>query len=341
MAKDYYKTLGVEKSATATDIKTAYRKLARKHHPDVNPNNKQSEEKFKEINEAYDVLSDDDKRRKYDRYGVDWEKLDKAGAPPPSGNGRGNFGFGFDQQDGGGFSDIFGDILNRSGSRRSTGTSFGFGTSAQPKPVRGDDREEETEISIEEAYSGTARVVELQSADACPACNATGLRGGQRCPTCVGIGFVPRVKRLEVRIPAGVDEGSRVRIAGEGGPGIGGGARGDLYLKIKLRAQTTFERKSNDLYTTAVVPVYTAMLGGEATVPSPTGKRFALKIQPETQNGALIRLSRQGMPALNASLSDTGTRGDLYVRIQVELPTNLSPAERELVEQLRRLREGR
>lgn len=344
MAKDYYKTLEIDKSATEKDVKSAFRRLALKYHPDRNRDNKQAEERFKEINEAYEVLSDAEKRRKYDQFGVDWEKYDKAGYGS-SGSSYG--GYNYDRSGANsGFSDIFDNIFgskSKTGTRTTPGASttndFGFGRAANAnaagtRPVRGDDREQAIELSLEEAFNGATRQMTVQSSDICQVCNGTGLKSGQRCATCLGLGVVPRSKRLEVRIPAGVEESSRVRVTGEGGSGFGGGPRGDLYLKVHILPHPVFERKNSDLYTTISIPLYTAVLGGEVIVPSLKGGKFGLSIPGDTQNGKAFRLTAQGMPILN----QPGSRGDMYVKVEIVLPSNLSDEEKNLFRRLRDLR---
>lgn len=351
MAKDYYKTLEVNRNATEQDIKSAYRKLARKYHPDMNPSNKQAEERFKEIGEAYEVLSDPDKRRKYDM-GADWSR-----------GGSSSYSYGGNSTSytkANGFGDIFDSIFGGStkgatgnpstGRTTSTGTTgrtnnyntpgtntstdFGFGRGASPRPQKGDDREQEIELTLEEAYNGTVRQLQIQSSEYCGACNGSGLRAGQRCNACLGLGVVPRQKRLEIRIPAGVDEGSKVRIAAEGGAGLAGGQRGDLYLKVHIGQHQLFERKNADLHVTISVPLYTALLGGEGVVPSLKGGKFMLNVPAETPNGKIFRLAGQGMPVVN----QTNQRGDLFVKVEVVLPNNLSNEEKELVRRLRDIR---
>lgn len=352
MAKDYYKVLGVERSANEQEIKTAYRKLARKYHPDMNPNNKQAEERFKEVSEAYEVLSDGDKRRKYDQYGADWEKLDKVGGYSRSSASTSARDYGFDYSGSSGFGDIFDNIFGRNNNpntRRSAGagtstnpnTNFGFnrtGTAssagAGTRATRGEDREQSVDISLEESFNGTTRQFHIQSPETCTECGGIGWKGNQRCSTCIGLGVVPHSKRLEVIIPAGVEEGSKVRVAGEGGPGLNNGPRGDLYLKIHLLSHPIFERKGVDLHTTITIPLYTAVLGGEVIVPSPSGRKFALTVPSETPNNKIFRLTNQGMPKLNVPKQ----RGDMYVKVEVTLPTNLSDEERDLFERLRQIR---
>ena len=329
--KDYYSIMGIGRGATEKEIKQAYRKLARKYHPDVNPGNKTAEEKFKEVNEAHDVLSDPEKRRKYDRYGDAWEHADQFArdgqAPGQSGGfDFSNFNFGGAGQGGtaefGGerLEDLFSGMFARGGGSR------------RARPRRGQDIESHVEITLEEAFNGTSRLLTLQVEEACPACGGTGRTQRTICATCRGGGSVLRSKQLEVKIPPGVKTGSRIRMAGQGGPGSGGAA-GDLYLVITVRAHPLFERQGDNLVTPVAVPLLTAVLGGMVHVPTPRGTRLELKIPPETQNGRVLKLTGQGMPHL-----DKAGKGDLLVRVNVQLPTGLSDAEKELFARLKNLR---
>jgi molecular chaperone DnaJ len=319
--KDYYSILGINRSAGDKEIKQAYRRLARKYHPDVNPGDKSAETRFKEINEAYEVLSDPEKRKKYDQFGSQWQYADqfaKAGQGAQWDSGRGGTYRTYDFGDLGDLGDIFGGIFQ------------GFGTSgrqtARPKSV-----EHPVDVTLEEAFQGTKRVIQIQAEDVCPTCGGTGRTGRTRCSVCGGSGRLLKPRRLEVKIPPGVTDGSRVRIAGQGSQGSGG-ARGDLYLIIRVLPHQLFERKGDDLYTEIQIPLVTTMLGGEAAVPTLKGK-VALKIPPETQNGKVFRLTGQGMPHLNDS-----SRGDLFAKVKVVLPTGLTPKERQLFEQLKAYR---
>ena len=330
MAKDFYNVLGLNKTATDKEIKAAFRKLARKYHPDVNPGNKSAEEKFKEINQAYEVLSDPNKRQKYDQYGEQWQYANnfagaggaKSGQPPPGFDFSG-FNFGGKGQtsnfSGEGFSDIFDQILNRR--RGGRGRREG-----------GQDIEQPVEISLEEAASGTSRLLNLQGQEPCPTCGGTGRLQKAVCSTCQGSGGIVRTKQLEVKIPAGVRTGSRVRMAKQGGAGMGSGPPGDLFMIITIRPHSQFERQGDDLLTAISVPLVTAMLGGEVTVPTLKGL-LELKIPPETQNGRVFKLTGQGMPYLGKA-----GRGDLKAKVNVVLPTQLSPDERALFERLREAR---
>jgi curved DNA-binding protein len=314
--KDYYKTLGVNKNATDKEIKSAFRKLARKYHPDVNPDDPQAEARIKEINEAYEVLSDPEKRAKYDELGVDWQHWQRAGGRPgdfdwsrwttgPGGQGaRVRYStpedleglFGSDSP----FSDFFDSIFGGIGGRV---RGFGGmeGSERQARMRRGQDLEHEVEISLAEAFHGTTRLLS---------------RDG---------------RRLEVRIPAGAKTGTRVRVRGEGG-GVTGGQAGDLYLKVRVAEDTRFERKGDDLHMSVPVDLYTAVLGGEVRVATLAGE-VRLKVPAGSQNGQVFRLRGKGMPKLR----QPAEHGDLYARLDVRLPTNLTPEQRELFEQLRRL----
>ncbi|MDP2918966.1 MAG: J domain-containing protein [Dehalococcoidia bacterium] len=320
--KDYYNILGVPRDASEQDIKKAYRKLARKYHPDVNPGNKSAEEKFKGINEAYEVISDAEKRKKYDQYGDKWQYADQfAGAQQAGGWDFGQGGAQAFHSEGteADLDSIFGDLL-------------GGGFRRRPRARRGQDIEYPVEMTLEEAYHGTTRNIALQSEEACSACRGTGRIANLPCSVCKGAGVVIHTKRLEVKIPPGVKTGSRVRLAGKGQPGQAGGASGDLYLVTTVRPHDVFERKDDDLYVDLAVPLTVAVLGGEVQVPSIKGK-LALKIPPETQNGRIFRLAKQGMPHLGDS-----TYGDLLAKVNVVLPGDLTPQEKELFRKLKELR---
>lgn len=331
MARDFYEVLGVSRTATEKEIKSAYRKLARKYHPDVNPGDKAAEARFKEINQAFEVLSDPEKRKKYDRWGDQWElaeQFEAAGARPganPFGRGAGA-AFGRDNGEG----DIFGDFgsIFESLFRRERG-----GPRAAGANRRGQDVETPVEISLEEAFHGTTRTLNLQTPELCRTCGGTGEVAGAICHACEGMGSTMKFRRLEVRIPPGVKTGSRVRIAGEGRPGTGSGAPGDLYLLVTVLPHARFERKGDDLYGEVEVPVVDAVLGGEVMVQTIDG-RVALRIPELTQNGKQFRLAGKGMPVLGQA----GKRGDLYVKVRVMLPDHLTPEERKHWQALRELR---
>ncbi len=321
MPKNFYETLGVPRTAGDKEVRSAYRKLARKHHPDVNPNDRAAEGRFKEINTAFEVLSDADKRKKYDKYGDRWEHADQieeaqkrqsAGAWARQGPNGG-------VESGGDFGSIFESIF-----RRERG-----GPRAQPATRRGQDIETPVEVSLEEAFHGTLRTLSLQSAEICRTCGGSGEVASAVCHTCEGMGQVVRPRRLEVKVPPGVKTGSRVRVAGEGRPGAGGGHSGDLYLVVTVQPHARFERKGDDLYTDVSVPYTGAVLGGEVEVQT-LDKRVVLRIPELTQNGRQVRLSGKGMPALGGH-----GHGDLFVRVRVQMPERLTPEARELFEQLR------
>jgi len=322
-ARDYYDILGVKRGASDKEIRQAYRRLARKYHPDVNPGDKAAEERFKEINAAYEVLSDAEKRRKYDLYGQQWQYADQFEAAQRQAGRRWSWGSqgrplgDFDLGDLGNLSDLLGGL-------------FGGG---RPRSRRGEDVQYMTEVTLEEAYHGTARVLQMQGEEPCGTCGGSGRLVGAVCHVCQGAGIIVRPRRLEVKIPPGVSDGSRVRVAGEGRPGRGG-ARGDLYLVISIRPHGRFQRKGDDLHTEVEVPLLDAILGGEVAVPTLKGKAL-LKIPSPTQNGRVFRLAGLGMPKLGG-----GGHGDLFVRVKVLLPTEFSPEERELFEKLRAVSAG-
>jgi len=309
--KDYYKILGVPKTATEKEIKAAFRKLARKHHPDVNKGDAKAEAKFKEINEANEVLSDPEKRRRYDQLGSDWASYGRAAGGP--GGGRGGPGgvrveYGDDM---GGFSDFFQTIFGGRGTGGFGGGGGGgqgagfeemFGRAAQPAPQ---DLETTVDLTLEEVLRGAKRAVQ--------------------------IGEGPEARKVEVRIPPGVRDGSRVRAAGEGG-GRSGGRRGDLYLKVRVLPHPLFERKGDDLAVPVTVPLTTAVLGGEVMVPTLDGP-LGIKVPPGSRPGRVFRLRSHGLPKLEG-----GGRGDTLATLGVDLPgAELTDRERELFEELRKL----
>lgn len=323
--KDYYQILGVGRTASEKEIKQAYRRLARKYHPDLNPGDKSAEARFKEINAAYEVLSDPEKRKKYDQFGDQWEYAEQFAKAGGQERVRWDFGRGGTTFEYGDFSD-FGDIFSKLFGDSSIGSRMRRG------PQRGQDIESPIEVSLEEAYHGSTRVIQLQVEEPCTACGGTGRVGNRVCTICNGAGAKIIPKRLEVKIPAGVKDGSRIRIAGEGGPGRAGGSKGDLYLVVKVLPHKLFERKGDDLYAEVSVPLATAILGGEVKVPTLNGN-VSLKIPPETQNGKVFRLAGKGMPKLGNS-----DYGNMFAKVKVVLPSNLTEEERKLFERLRSLR---
>lgn len=318
--KDYYEVLGVSRDADQAEIKKAYRKRARKYHPDVYTG-ANAEDKFKELNEAYQVLSDEEKRSRYDRFGADWERYQSAPGAGANdftewytGDPRGQVHFDFGTSQGGsGFSDFFDLLFGSEGfqAERRGPSMGGF----QSPPVRGEDHEYPVQLSLSEAFNGTTRTFELSTT-----------------PN----GREPVRQKIEVTIPQGVRNGSRVRVAGKGGPGRNGGPPGDVYLRIKLRPDHRFSVDSSVVRTDVDVPLYTAILGGEVVVPTPSGKQMALTIPEGTQNGQTIRLKGLGWPASAGS----STRGDLLAKVKVVLPEHLTDDEKRLFEELAALRDG-
>jgi molecular chaperone DnaJ/curved DNA-binding protein len=328
--KDYYQVLGVSKSATEAEIKKAYRALARQYHPDLNPGDKDAEGKFKNINEAYEVLSDKEKREKSDRFGADWGRAQSSGAgfnwdqyASRPGGFRVDYG---DSAGGTNFSDFFETLFGGMGGQRTSGV---YGSA---RSQRGQSVEHAIDVSLAEVLSGTQRTLQLEQAEACPTCNGSGVTGRTICPTCGGTGISGRSTRtINVRIPAGVETGSRIRVAGEGGPGLGGGQRGDLILIVNVLTEDQYQREGNDLYTSVNVDLYTLLFGGKIKVTLVDGRTLSLNVPAETQNSRTFRLRGQGLP----SLRDSTVRGDLFVKIQAQLPTKLSEKQRELVMALR------
>lgn len=348
--KDYYRVLGIDRNADEKAVRSAYRSRAKQMHPDVNRDDPEAEERFKELNEAFAVLSDPGKRRMYDRFGEDWERYQEAGVSPDDAFRGGprtrqatpedfgtwfagqNGSFTFEPADSGGrFSDFFNLLFGaqQAGADRVR--------QATARPRRGDDLEAPTTITLEEAATGTQRRLSVRTPETCSLCKGTGEVRGGMCPRCDGTGTTQAMKELEVSIPKGVRTGSRVRVSGKGGPGMNSGPPGDVYLVIKVVPHPRFERVGDDLVETVTIPLYTAILGGEVVVPTIDGQ-VALTIPPGTQAGRQFRLRGKGMPKLG---SKTGEAGDLRVRAAIELPASLSQEERALFERLRDLRADR
>ncbi|MCK9505187.1 MAG: molecular chaperone DnaJ [Porticoccaceae bacterium] len=344
--RDYYEVLGVERGASEADIKKAYRRVAMKHHPDRNPDDASAEEKFKEASEAYEILSDKQKRAAYDQFG-------HAGV---SGGAGGGGGAGF-----GNFSDIFGDVF---------GDIFGGGGGggrSRGGPRRGSDLQYNLELDLEEAVRGVTKQIRVPTLVACEVCDGSGAKKGsspnrcstcggvgqvrmsqgifqvqQTCPTCRGRGTVisdpctachgagrkEETKTLSVKIPAGVDNGDRIRLSGEGEAGPGGGPAGDLYVQVMVREHEIFQRDGRNLYCEVPISIVDAALGGELEVPTLSG-RVKLKVPPETQTGRLFRLRGKGVASVRG-----GGPGDLLCRVVVETPINLNARQKELLREL-------
>lgn len=308
---DYYNVLGIDKSATADDIKKAYRKLARKYHPDVNPNNKEAETKFQQINEANEVLSDPEKRKKYDQYGEHWKHADqfeqqKQQQQQQGGQRRGGQGFGgpgfegytytsSDFEGGEHFSDFFEEMFGRS---RGTG-----GQRARVK-YRGEDYRASLEMNLTDAYTTRKEILNINN------------------------------KKVRITIPAGVEDGQVIKLRGYGGEGINGGPKGDLYITFVVKNNTPYERVENDLYLTLDIPFYTAVLGGEQTVDTISGSKIKLKVAPETQNGTRVRVKGKGFPVYKQD----DEFGDMYVTYNIVMPKGLTEKEKELFTQLAALK---
>ena len=350
MAKrDYYEVLGVAKNASDDELKKVYRKLAMKYHPDRNPDDKSAEEKFKEVKEAYETLSDPKKRELYDRFG-------HAGVDPNAAGGFGGGGPG-----GGGFADVFGDIF---------GDIFGGGgggRGGRSNVYRGADLRYAMEITLEQAASGHATEIRIPSWETCEACSGSGAKPGtkpkachtcnghgqvrmqqgffsvqQTCPTCHGSGKViadpcascdgagrtKRTKTLEVKIPAGIDDGMRIRSAGNGEPGINGGPPGDLYVEIRVKDHPVFQREGDDLHCEVPISITTAALGGKVNVPTLSGGA-EIELPEGTQSGKTFRLRGKGIKGVRSSYP-----GDLYVHVSVETPVRLTDRQKKLLREL-------
>jgi curved DNA-binding protein len=324
--KDYYKTLGVDRNASADDIRTAFRKLARQFHPDVAKDKKRAEEKFKEINEANEVLSDPEKRKKYDELGADW----KSGGfrPQHGGDGqrsyswrageRGAEGFEFG---GTGFSDFFEQFFGGSFHRRG---ADGFAAS---QTERGQDVEGVIMVTLEEATKGSVRPVSVRHNTVCPDCQGTGVKGRRECPTCGGAGHVSASHNYQVRIPAGVRDGQRLRLAGRGEPGSGGGPAGDLFLRVRLASHPDFRVEGGDLYHDLDLAPWEAALGANVSVPT-LSDPVNIKIPSGAQAGQRLRVRGRGLPG------PSGGAGDLYAVLRIQMPTAIPEAEKKLWEKL-------
>jgi DnaJ-class molecular chaperone len=326
--KDYYATLGVSRTASEKDIKSAYRRLARQYHPDVNKDPKATD-RFKLINEAYEVLRDPKKRVKYDQLGSDWERIER---------GQGPAGFGD-------FSDLFNTFY--AGEEGFSGFRFSGFEGARGRtataPARGEDIEHPIDVTLEEAARGGERTIQTEVPETCPTCGGSGyvaerrqvkgqtMMEGVTCPTCGGQGVRPTRRQLRVTIPAGVTEGSRIRVKGEGQRG---GQHGDLYLRVHLLPHPQFAAKGRDLYTSVSVFDDQAVLGDEVSVPSLTGQ-LQLRVPAGSQTGKVFRLKGKGLPGLKG-----GVPGDLYATLEIRVPDTITPEIRSLYERLSEARKG-
>ena len=304
---DYYKTLGVSKTATADEIKKAYRKLARKHHPDVNPNDKDAHKKFQQINEANEVLSDTEKRKKYDQYGENWKHADQYEAQRQQSQGQQGFGGGGFGGFGGGGGGGFGDYTYSGGEEGGFSdffeSLFGGGRSKRSQAkYRGQDLSAELHLRLSAAYTTHKQTITING------------------------------KNVRITIPAGVENGQQIRLKGYGNPGANGGPAGDLLITFVIENDTPYKRERNDLYKNEEIDLVTAVLGGEKTIDTLSGK-IKLKVNPETQNGTKIRLKGKGFPVYKKD----GQFGDLYITWNVKVPTNLSEKQKELFKEIQKL----
>jgi DnaJ-class molecular chaperone len=328
--KDYYKVLGVPREASDDDIRKAFRKLARKYHPDVARDKSGAETKFKEINEAYEVLSDPEKRRKYDQLGPDWE-AGTAFRPPPGWTHRthrtaspGDFAD-FDFQFGGtGFSDFFEQVFGSTARQARSGPGL---NDAEPHSERGLDVEADLMVTLEEALKGSTRSISFRLGSPCDRCHGTGHLAHGPCPACHGSGQISRTQQYQVRIPKGVREGQRLRLAGRGQSGIGHGPAGDLFLRVRFARHPDFTVDGSNLLHTLLLAPWEAVLGTKVPVPTLDGS-LNIKVPPGSQNGQRLRVRSQGLPLQN------GSRGDLVVQLRIEVPAHCTEAERVLWQQL-------
>jgi DnaJ-class molecular chaperone len=320
--KDYYQILEVSRTATADEIKKAYRKLARKYHPDVNPTDRTAEDKFKELNEAYEVLSDPEKRQRYDELGANW----KTGADftPPPGWQKG-------PMQPGAFGDLFGGGPGQGGFSDFFESLFGGVRGARAGPgfaMRGADVEADLTLGLDDIYHGATRTLTIPVAERCASCGGVGTQDGHLCRTCNGTGVVQRPKSLAVHIPVGMREGSVIRLAGQGEPGTGNAPAGDLYLRLHLSPHSLFTFVADDdLQMELPVAPWEAALGAKVTVPTLDGS-VEMTIPPGSQGGRRLRLRGKGVPRQH------GGRGDLYVKLKITVPPKLTTEERELFEKL-------
>ena len=367
---DYYKTLGVGKNASDEEIKKAYRKLARKYHPDTNAGDKQAEERFKEISQAHDVLSDPDKRKQYDRgTGPFGAFTNAAGGQNPFAGGAGNFDFG---SAGSGLGDIFSNIFGGGGGASPRGQG-GVRGGAQPRPSRGRDLETEVQLSFDQAVNGAQVPLTVPTSQPCPTCQGSGAKPGtvphvcpvcngtgmeaqsqgifsmsqpcsnchgqgtvidDPCPTCHGSGAQRTVRRMRVNVPAGVKDGSRIRLAGKGEPGLRGAEAGDLYVITRVADSPVFRRAGDNLEVEVPLSIPEALLGAIIEVPTLTGSK-RLKVARGTKSGTVQRIRNEGPPKLGGK-----GRGDIHYRFVLDVPTSLTSEQTEAVEQFARASDG-
>lgn len=321
--RDYYQVLGIPRTASADDIKKAYRRLARQYHPDMHSGAKKAEmeKKFKELNEAHEVLSDADKRKKYDQYGAQWEQAEAyeraRRAAEAQGGGQAHT---FSSES---FSDIFENLF---GGRGRAGSPRGFAS-------QGEDLETEAELSLREVLTGVTKRVTLMEPTPCLTCRGSGAVRNRPCQACLGTGSHTEPKTIEVKIPAGVQDGTRVRVAGKGQPGLNGGKRGDLYLHVTIAPDKIFRRQGSDLQATLPVWPWEAALGAEVMAPTLT-EPVRVKIPAGSRADSKLRLRGKGLPTA------AGGHGDLFLVLQIVMPHSLTEEERALYAQLGRLRTG-
>lgn len=321
-ARDFYQVLGIARTASADDIKKAYRRLARQYHPDLHSGSKKTEmeKKFKELNEAHEVLSDSEKRKKYDQYGAQWEQAEAFEKARQQAGGQGfhwqQTGGGFGGED---FSDIFENLF---GGRTTGAAGRGFATA-------GDDLEAEVTLTLREVLTGLTKRVSLREPVTCSNCRGSGSLRGRPCPTCRGSGFTAELKTIEVKIPAGVQDGTRVRVAGKGQPGHNGGKRGDLYLHVAIEPDQVFHRQGSDIHVTLPVYPWEAALGAEVMAPTLT-EPVKVKVPAGSRADGKLRLKGKGLP------SATGGHGDLFLILKIVTPPTITEEEETLYERLRR-----
>jgi curved DNA-binding protein len=333
--KDYYQILGLPRTASEAEIKKAFRRLAREYHPDVAKNKKQAEEKFKEVNEAYEVLGDPAKRKKYDELGSNWSAGSEFRAPPGwqtfGGGGfpgRGPRGQEYEFHFGGtGFSDFFEQLFGGRGGRGAGGFGQFGGVEEQDLAERGRDIEGDILVTLEEALRGSIRSVSVRHGVPCEHCGGTGQRARHVCNVCGGTGQVAKTDTYQVKIPAGVAEGQRLRIAGRGEAGSGGGSAGDLFLRVRFAKHPDFEVEDHNLIHEVELAPWEAVLGANISVPTLDG-RVNIKIPPGTHNGQKLRVRGRGLPHRGNG------NGDLIVVARVEVPVRVTESERKLWEQL-------